>query len=300
MNLRQFDLNLLIALDTLLKERNVTRAAERLHLSQSAMSGTLSRLRHAFGDELLVRVGRNLEPTELAAGIADRVHRTVLELVDLLDATRPFSPANDSRAFRISASDYAALLLFGPLISKLGDLAPGIKAHFVPLDHTLGERLASGEVDFGVLPAEFEPALPSVPLFEDSWVCAAWSQHPSLGESVTIEQFLEEPHMAFNFSDPGHVSVADLYLARNGHERRIMASTQSFTAAPFLLKGSQLLAVVPRRLGEWMRDVAEIRLLELPFDVPPLREKLVWNPRFSSSPAHVWMRERLLEIARAL
>lgn len=300
MNLRQFDLNLLLALDTLLKERNVTRAAERLHLSQSAMSGMLSRLRHAFGDELLVRVGRNLEPTEFAAGIAERVHRIVLELDDLLDATRPFSPATDRRAFRISASDYASLLLFASLMLRLRDLAPGIQAHFVPLDHTLGDRLTSGEVDFGVLPAEFEPALPSVPLFEDSWVCAAWSGHPSLGDSLTIEEFLDEPHMAFNFTDPGHISVADQHLARNGHERRIMASTQSFTAAPFLLKGSRLLAVVPRRLGEWMRGVAEIRLLELPFDVPPLREKLVWNPRFSSSPAHVWMRDRLVEIARAL
>jgi DNA-binding transcriptional LysR family regulator len=300
MNLRQFDLNLLIALDTLLKERNVTRAAERLHLSQPAMSGMLSRLRHAFGDELLVRVGRNLEPTEFAAGIAERVHRAVLDVEDLLDATRPFAPATDSRAFRISTSDYASLLLFGSLMRKLRDLAPGIQAHFVPLDHTLGDRLTSGEVDFGVLPMEFEAALPSVPLFEDSWVCAAWSGHPSLDDRLTIEKFLEEQHMAFNFTDPGHVSVADLYLARNGHERRIMASTQSFTAAPFLLKGSRLLAVVPRRLGEWMRSVAEIRLLELPFEVPPLREKLVWNPRFTSSPAHVWMRDRLVEIARAL
>jgi len=300
MNLRQFDLNLLLALDTLLKERNVTRAAERLHLSQPAMSGMLSRLRHAFGDELLVRVGRNFEPTEFAAGIADRVHRTVLELEDLLDATRPFAPATDRRAFRICTSDYAALMLFGSLMRKLRELAPGIQAHFVPLDHTLGERLASGEVDFGVLPAEFEPALPSATLFEDSWVCAAWSGHPSLDDRLTIEKFLEEPHMAFNFTDPGHVSVADHYLARIGHERRIMASTQSFTAAPFLLKGSRLLTVVPRRLGEWMRGVAEIRLLELPFEVPPLREKLVWNPRFTSSPAHVWMRDRFVEIARTL
>jgi DNA-binding transcriptional LysR family regulator len=190
--------------------------------------------------------------------------------------------------------------LFGPLMRKLGELAPAMRVHFVRLDLTLGERLASGEVDFGVLPAEFEPALPSVPLFDDSWVCAAWSGHSPLGDRLTIERFLEEPHMAFNFTDPGHVSVADEYLARNGHERRIVASTQSFTAAPFLLKGSPLLTVVPRRLGKWMREVADIRLLELPFDVPPLREKLAWNPRFTSSPAHVWMRDLLLEIARAL
>ena len=114
MNLRQFDLNLLVALDVLLRERNVTRAAERLLLSQPAMSGILSRLRHAFGDELLVRVGRNLEPTEFALEITDRVHACVHELEDLLNATRPFVPETDSRTFRIAASDYVVLLLFPP------------------------------------------------------------------------------------------------------------------------------------------------------------------------------------------
>lgn len=300
MNLRQFDLNLLLALDTLLKERNVTRAAERLYLSQPAMSGMLSRLRQAFGDELLVRVGRNLEPTEFATSIAGRVHDCVQELEDLLDAERPFAPATDGRAFRISASDYAVLLLFSPLVRQLTEVAPSMSVHFVRLDVTVGERLAQDEVDFAVLPAEFEPGLPAMELFNDTWVCAAWAGHPALGERLTIEEFLAHPHMSFNISDPSHASVADEYLARNGHERRIVASTESFTAAPFLLRGTSLLTIVPRRLGVRMREAAEIRLLELPFDVPPLREKLAWNPRFTSSPAHAWMREQLLDAAKKL
>lgn len=300
MNLRQFDLNLLVALDALLKERNVTRAAERLFLSQPAMSGMLSRLRQAFGDELLVRVGRNLEPTELAASIADRVHECVVELEDLLEKSRPFDPASDHRAFRIGASDYLALLLFGPIIQRVIDVAPHMSVSFVRLDATAGERLNVGEIDFAVFPAEIEPGLPSTPLFDDTWVCAAWAEHPSLGERLTIEEFLRHPHMSFNFSDPRHASVADEFLARNGHERRIVASTESFTAAPFLLRGTPLLTIVPRRLGERMQQAAEVRLLELPFDVPPLREKLVWNPRFTSSPAHAWMREQLVEVAGEL
>jgi DNA-binding transcriptional LysR family regulator len=300
MNLRQFDLNLLVALDTLLKERNVTRAAERLCLSQPAMSGMLSRLRHAFGDELLVRVGRSLEPTEFAAGIADRVHECVVELEDLLEESRPFDPANDGRAFRISASDYAALLLFGPIIRRMIDLAPNMSVNFLRLDLTANERLNVGEIDFAVFPAEIEPGLPSIPLFDDTWVCVAWAEHPSLGERLTIEEFLRHPQLSFNFSDTRHVSVADEFLARNGHQRRIVASTESFTAAPFLLRGTPLLTIVPRRLGERMQQAAEVRLLELPFDVPPLREKLVWNPRFTSSPGHVWLRQQLVEVAGAL
>jgi len=299
-NLRQFDLNLLVALDVLLQERNVTRAAERLFLSQPAMSGMLSRLRHAFGDELLVRVGRKLEPTDFAAGIAARVHECVVGLEDLLEDTRPFLPESDRRAFRIGASDYAALLLFGPIVKTLVEVAPHMSAHFLRLDVTASERLNAGEIDFAIFPAEIDPALPSEPLFNDTWVCAAWNRHPTLGENLTIEEFLKHPHMSFNISDPGHVSVADEFLARDGHERNIVASTESFTAAPFLLQGTTLLTIVPRRLGERMQQAAEIRLLELPFEVPPLHEKLVWNPRFTSSPGHVWMREQIVKLAGAL
>lgn len=300
MNLRQFDLNLLVALDALLKERNVTRAAERLYLSQPAMSGILARLRQAFGDELLVRVGRNLEMTEFAASIAGRVHDCVRELEDLLEAGRPFTPATESHSFRIGASDYAVFLLFGPLIQKLTPLAPNISLHFVRLDLSTPGRIAAGEIDFGVWPAEIEPGLPSAPLFEDGWVCAAWSRHPSIGERLTIEDFLRQPHLAFNVSDPGHTSVADEYLGRQGYERKIVASTESFTAAPFLISGTSLLTIVPKRLGERMAQYADIRLLELPFDVPPLRERLTWNPRFTSSPAHVFVRELLTEVAAQL
>lgn len=300
MNLRQFDLNLLVALDVLLKEKNVTRAAERLFMSQPAMSGVLSRLRHAFDDDLLVRVGRTLEPTEFAASIAGRVHAFVEDVEGLLDSTRPFVPATDGRAFRVSASDYALLMLFGPIVKRLTEVAPNMSVHFVRLDLNVGERLVAGEIDFGILPAEFEPGLPSVEMFEDTWVCAAAADHAAIGERLTMDEFLARPHMSFNISDPAHISVADEYLARNGHERRIVASTGSFTAAPFLLSGTPLLTIMPRRLGERMREAADIRLLELPFDLPPLREKLAWNPRFTSSPGHAWMRERLVEVAGSL
>jgi DNA-binding transcriptional LysR family regulator len=300
MNLRQFDLNLLVALDVLLKERNVTRAAERLYLSQPAMSGMLSRLRQAFGDELLVRVGRGLEPTEFAAGIASRVHECVLDLEDLLDATRPFDPAVDGRAFRISASDYALLLLFGPVMQRLTELAPNMSVHFLKLDLSISERLAVGELDFAVLPAKVEPGLPSIPIFDDSWVCAAWAGHPLLGNKLTVEEFLRYPHLTFSIFDPDHNSIADEYIAKIGQERRIVASTESFTATPFLLRGTSMLTIVPRRLGERLQAAAEIRLLELPFEIPPLREKLVWNPRFTTGPGHVWMREQIVEVAGAL
>ena len=300
MNLRQFDVNLLVALDALLTERNVTRVAERLFLSQSAVSGRLSRLRHAFGDELLVRVGRNLEPTTFAIGIAARVRACVREFEDLLNSTQPFTPETENHTFRIAASDYAVLLLFGPLMQRLEALAPNLSVRFIKLDQAMGERAAAGDIDFSILPAQIDPGPPSSALLEDSWVCAVWSGHPSLGATLTLDEFLSQPHLAFNFSDSGHASVADEYLAHNGYERRIVASTESFAAAPFLLAGTRLVTTVPRRLGERLGAAADIRLLELPFDVPLLCLKLAWSARYTSSPKHVWLREQLIEVAQGL
>src|SRR5690606_26901178 len=145
---------------------------------------------------------------------------------------------------------------------------------FVRLDVDAGERIAAGEIDFGILPAELELPLPSVPLFEDTWVCATWAGHPSVGDRLTLEEYLEHPHLSFNVSDPGHRSMPEEYLSRHGHIHRITASTASFTAAPFLLSGTRLLAMLPKRLGERLREAADLRLLEPPFDVPALDEKL--------------------------
>jgi LysR family nod box-dependent transcriptional activator len=299
-NLRQFDLNLLVALDVLLAERNVTRAGERLFLSQPAMSGILARLRHAFEDELLVRVGRNLELTALAAELAGPVHECVRQVEDLLNLRRLFSPETTRWSFRIAASDYVVFLLLGPLLRSLTTLTPNVSVRFFALEPSVGERLAAGEIDFAILPREFEPNLPSAPLFEDSWICAVWSEHPHKADRFTLEEFLALSHLSFRLAGLDQGSVAESYLAELGHEHRIVASTESFATAPFLLRDTSLVTMVPRRLGERLRAAADIRLVELPFDVPPLREKLVWSPRYTASAAHAWLRSQFIEVAESL
>jgi DNA-binding transcriptional LysR family regulator len=131
-------------------------------------------------------------------------------------------------------------------------------------------------------------------------VCAVWSGHPHAGERFTLDEFLALPHLNFRLAGRDNGSLAESYLAEIGCERRIVASTESFATAPFLLRETELVTLVPRRLGERLRGAAEIRLIEAPFTVPPLREKLVWSPRYTASPAHVWLRERLVEIAKGL
>jgi LysR family nod box-dependent transcriptional activator len=300
MNLRQFDLNLLVALDVLLTERNVTRAGERLFLSQPAVSGILARLRHAFQDELLVRVGRNLELTAFAADLAVPVHDAVRQIEDLLNLRRPFEPESARWSFRVAASDYVVFLLLGTLLRSLTELAPNISVRFLALEPSAGERLAAGDLDFAVLPAELEPGLPSVPLFEDSWVCAVWSGHEHAGTQFTIEEFLALPHLSFRLAGPDHGSIAESHLAQMGFELKIVASTESFATAPFLLRETPFTTLVPRRLGERLEKAADIRLVELPLVIPPLREKLIWSPRYTASPAHSWFRARVAEVAQAL
>lgn len=300
MNPRQFDLNLLVALDVLLTERNVTRAGERLFLSQPAMSGILARLRHAFQDELLVRVGRNLELTAFAVDLVGPVHDCVRQIEDLLNVRQPFTPATARWSFRIAASDYVVFLLLGPLLKKLTVLAPDISVRFFALEPASAERLAAGDVDFAVMPEEYEPDAPSVPLFEDSWVCAVWAKHPHAGDRFTVDEFLALPHLSFRLAGQDNGSIAESFLAASGFERRIVASTESFATAPFLLRDTLLVTLVPRRLGEHLRQAAEIRLIEAPFEVPPLREKLIWSPRYNASAAHAWLRTQLHEVAKHL
>jgi DNA-binding transcriptional LysR family regulator len=299
MNLRQFDLNLLVALDVLLAERNVTKAGERLHLSQPAMSGILSRLRHAFGDELLVRIGRNLEPTAFAADLAGPVHECVQQIQGLLNTRRPFVPETESLSFRIAASDYVALLMLGPLVQRLLKLAPSISVRFTALRPTFVDEVLAGELDFAIVPFEPEQDLPSVSLFEDTWTCAVCSRHPTVDQSVSLDEFIALPHLAFSFYGE-HFTLADDYLARLGHPSKFVASTESFATAPFLLRGTSLVTIVPKRLGDRLQVAADIKLIDLPFDAPPFLERLVWNLRFSASPAHVWMRAQIGEVAKTL
>jgi DNA-binding transcriptional LysR family regulator len=264
------------------------------------MSGILARLRHAFDDELLVRVGRNLELTALADELAAPVHDCVQQIDDLFNLRRPFAPESARSSFRIAASDYVVFLMLGPLLKSLTEVAPHVSVRFFTLEAAAGERVATGEVDFAILPMELEPHLPSVALFEDSWVCAIWAGHPHTSERFTLDEFLALPHLSFRFGGPDNVSIAENYLTERGCERRIVASTESFATAPFLLRDTPLVSLVPRRLGERLREAADIRLIEAPFEAPPLREKLIWSPRFTASAAHAWLRERFVQVAATL
>ena len=300
MNLVQFDLNLLVALDALLRERNVTRAGHRVGLSQPAMSGTLARLRELFRDDLLVRVGRNLELTPLAQELGEPLRQCIERIENMIEHRRAFAPACEERIFTVAASDYATYLLLPPVLERLTREAPGIRVKFTRLDGRSMELLGEGRVDFVVMPSEIETNYPGELLFIDRWVCAAWSKHPDLGKRLTREEFGNLPHLGFELPERDGHSVADDHLSGLQIRRNIAATTESFLVAPFLLRGTRLITVAHQRLAERVKAAADIELFEPPYPMPDIHESIYWNPRHSSAAPHKWLRTLFVEAARTL
>jgi LysR family nod box-dependent transcriptional activator len=303
MNIGGLDLNLLVALDALLSERSVTRAAQRVGLSQPGMSNALARLRAQFGDPLLIRQGATLVPTSRAEALADPV-RAALELIrGAIDQPTGFDPAADRRSFRLSCSDYTVLMLIGPLVRSLETQAPGLTVEVLPRMADAGRALSSGAVDLVIEPSEImgRNDLPAVRLWHDRWMCCVWDGNARVGKQMTLELFTSLGHLIYSMGGGAQpVALPDLALSRLGVHRRIELSVESFLLAPFLLQETELITLVPARAEEFLRRIGEIRLLEPPVEIPEFIEMLWWHPRADTDPAHTWLRTRIQELSRQL
>jgi LysR family nod box-dependent transcriptional activator len=303
MKLGGIDLNLLVALDALLSERSVTRAAHRVGLSQPGMSNALARLRRLLGDPLLVRRGAVLVPTARAEALSGPV-REALELIrGAIEAPARFEPERARRVFRLSCSDYTVLMLVGPLVRRLAAEAPGVTVEVLPRLADAARALADGDVDFVIEPPEImgREDLPALRLWDDRWECCVWAGNERVGKRMTLEDFSSLGHLIYSMGGAGQpVALPDMHLARLGVPRRVEVSVESFLIAPHLLEGTDLVALVPARAEAWLRRTGDIRLLEPPVDFPVLVEMLWWHPRASADPGHAWMRGRIAEIAASV
>ena len=302
MDLTRIDLNLLVALDALLAERHVSRAAARVGLSQPGMSSALARLRRLTGDPLLVREGSSLVPTARAEALAEPV-REALALVERALEDRPaFDPASDECMIRVSCSDYSAMLLIAPLMRRLTAEAPGVTIQVQPrsTDPVLGLR--RGDTDLVIEPAAImgEVALPSQHLFEDHWLCCAWTGNARVGDTLSAETFSELGHIVYSMGRGTPVSLADDLIARSGMRRRVEFSVESFFLAPLLLQGTDLIALVLARAVPLLQRMADIKVVEPPLPIPPIAQTMWWSPTRTTDPAHRWVRGRLAAIAEEL
>ncbi|GAA0895960.1 LysR family transcriptional regulator [Pseudonocardia zijingensis] len=297
MALSGIDLNLLVALDALLTECNVTRAAERTLVGQPAMSASLARLRKHFDDPLLVREGRKLVPTPLAESLAAPVREAIVAIEAVLGSRAGFDPATDQRSFTIVASDYVTLVLLRPLFARLGVEAPGIGVNVVPLQPDFTDQLRRGQVDLLIIPTALvrREEFPHVRLFSDRFVLAADRDNSDVGERVTAEEFARLPYLSYRVGPLQALGESE--LEEVGIERRIEVRTQSFVITPFLLTGTRLVSLVHERLAARVAEQARLRLLEPPVPLRPIVEAMYWNPRHTQDPAHSWLRSCITEIA---
>jgi LysR family transcriptional regulator, nod-box dependent transcriptional activator len=303
MNLRNIDLNLLVVLDALLSERNVSRAGQRIGLTQSAMSAALSRLREVFHDPLLVRVGRELALTQNANDLIVPLRETLGRIEQTLLQRPAFDPKADTRTFSISASDYAGLVLLTHFVRTIAVEAPKVTLHLLPRSRDAARMVQADQVDIIIEPSELfgETEFPSNPLMTDRWLCAVDANNPHVRKrAMTQNQFLELPHLVYGIGIDRQLNLADQHLVRLGVKRRIDVTVESFLLVPFLLQGTQLVSLVLERAAKRLAQTTNIKTLEPPFELPDIHERMYWHPRHTTDTGHRWLRERLKAVAAGL
>lgn len=301
MRYRRIDLNLLAALDVLLAERNVSRAAEALHLSQSAVSGILARLRDYFGDPLLVQVGRQLELTPLAESLRGPARRAMGEIDALIDTQPSFDPASAQSTVRIAASDYVISAYLIDTLRRIATLAPGLRVTLVPNLQLAGGPglLETGAVDFAVVPAHLVlPDQPHQLLFEDDYTVLAWDGNPHVANGLTLDTYRQLGHVVFEHT--AHSSAQpwfeQWYANEHGDTRRTEVRVAHFSLLGALVVGTERLATVQSRLARRLAQTLPLRCLPLPLASPPrLTELLQWPRHRQDDPAGRWVREQLLQ-----
>ncbi len=292
MRLDRFDLNLLVVLDALLEERNVTKASQRVHIGQSAASGALARLREYFGDELLVPVGRRLVLTALAESLVVPVRDTLLQARATIARKPGFDPATAERRFLICASDYATTVLLAKTVQRVANEAPSVVLDIrSPMPRAL-EVFERGDIDLLVMPEPYMSAFPEpkTRLFEDSHVCMVWSDNPLVGETFSFEQYMALGHVAVHFGDAQSLSFEEWFLPRAGQQRKIELVVDNFSIVPQVLLGTHRVATLHRRQAEHFAQHLPLRLIDTPFEMPPLVEVLAWPAHLAHDPAHLWLR----------
>lgn len=299
-----FDLNLLVALDALLVERNVTRAAQKLFVTQQAMSASLGRLRAHFNDELLVRVGREMVPTPLGISLTGPVREALLVAERVLATEPNFDPATAERKFRIAFSDYASFVILPQLLKRVTSVAPGIVIEMEPLSPTVLSRIEHGEIACSVTTNDLASfggprpgeALNMDPLFSDDFVCVADAGQPLLAEGLTQALYEQMLHNLARFGRPTESLVEKAWRQHDIHPR-VGAVAPGFVALLFNLPGTPLIGTVPRRLADALAPTLGLRIHESPIPISSLNEVLIWHERDRMDPAHAFVRGLCQEAA---
>lgn len=292
------DFNLLVALDALLTEGNVARAARRLRLSPSAMSRTLARLRATTGDPLLVRAGRGLVPSPRALELKAEIGPLVSQARRMLSPAEHLVMKNVKRTFTLRTSDGFVENFGAALLSRIAADAPGLTLHFVQKVTRDGALLRDGTVDFetGVVGGTLGPEIRTQALFRDRFVGVVRQGHPLAHGKVTVARYIAASHILI-FRGEAEKGPVDVDLAAQGLERKIGTILTGFSAALTLTRSTDLVATVPERHTANLRT--GLHTFALPFRTRELAVSLLWHPRMDADPAHRWLRDLIRQVCAA-
>ncbi|NNG25481.1 LysR family transcriptional regulator [Telluria aromaticivorans] len=292
LNLRKLDLNLLVTLDVLLTERNVTRAARRLNFSQPSVSVHLAKLRDIFGDPLLLPGPRGMQPTARAEELLEPLRQALESLERAVAPTRPFNPAASDRTWRVAASDSSASTILLPAMATIRSVAPSTRLAVLDLVPShIAKQAEQAEIDIALHTGEGSPLrLRRRTLFAERYVLAGRVDHPHLRPQLTLAQFCELEHVIVSPDGGGFYGVTDDVLAKAGLKRKVVLSVPNFLFMMSVLASTDLVAMLPSRL---VRSTKMLQIIEPPVDVPEYEMVMLWHERSHRDPAHQWLRETI-------
>lgn len=296
MRFKKLDLNLLVALDTLLTEQSITKGAKKLNMSPSAMSNSLSRLRDYFKDDLLTQIGRRMIITPLGENLKIHVRNTLNNIESTILVQPSFEPQTTDRIFSIFCSDYTQTVLAPHALELVGKQKSTARFQFLAQADSPHEKLERGEADLLIIPFNsISKAHPYEVLYEEEFVCVVW-QHSQMAQGeLTMEKYIDAGHILMRPTSIQKDFFESAFTQKYGIKRRLVATSFSFTSLPALVIGSENIATVHARLAKKMAKVWPLQIHQIPFDIPLMKQCVQWHQYRNNDEGLIWLRNILKE-----
>ena len=300
MNIALVDLNLLVVFDAVIREKNVTRAAKRIGMTQPAVSNALNRLRHLAKDDLFIRTAEGVVPTARAISLGPPI-RQAINLVETAFDPSSFDPINSHDNFNIAISNYTASIIFPKLAKVLEKKAPNINIRSKQLgDVDLLKELESANIDFIIAGQQLIEGnnFVSTPLYDEDFVCVLRKDHPLANKKVNVKDFSQAKHLMVATTGKAFGFI-DYLLDSKGLKRRVAMTVNQFLVAPSIIRNSDMILTVSRRAAERFK-LEGVRIKPLPLITEPLKLKIIWHKRADSNPGNIWIRQEIVDICKKI